>query len=38
MKNELLNLIDRLDAEHIRLLYIAALEFAGKEDCGSVTE
>lgn len=27
MKNELLNLIDRLDAEHIRLLYIAAMEF-----------
>lgn len=28
MKTELLNLIDRLDDEHIRLLYIVALEFA----------
>lgn len=28
MKHELLKLIDRLDAEQIRLLYIAALEFS----------
>lgn len=28
MKDDLLNLLDRLDDEHIRLLYIVALEFA----------